>query len=89
MLSLQEIQGLMSRLENWSLEGNMIVKEFTFEDFKGALEFVNKVGAAAERLEHHPDVILQYGKVRLSLSTHSSGGLTEKDFSLAEEIDKL
>lgn len=89
MLTLEEIQRLMSNLSDWSLEGNMITKVFSFDDFKGALEFVNKVGEIAEKLEHHPDVVIGGGNVKLSLITHSFGGLTKRDFEMAEEIDKL
>lgn len=79
----------LKKLDNWSLEMNSIAKEFNFPGFKEALEFVNKIGEIAERREHHPDILISYNKVRLSLTTHSEGGLTSKDFELAQEIDKL
>jgi len=79
----------LKKLNNWSLEMNSIAREFTFKDFKEALEFVNKVGEIAEERQHHPDILLTYGKVRISSTTHSEGGLTSKDFELAQEIDKL
>lgn len=89
MLTLQDIQSLMSKLEDWSLEGSAISKVFMFKDFKEALEFVNKVGEIAEKMEHHPDFIISGASVKLTLSTHSEGGLTRKDFEVAEEIGKL
>ena len=89
MLTLGEIQRLMSKLDNWSLEENSIVKVFNFTNFKEALEFLKKVGEAVEKLEHEPDVVMRGGSLRLSLSTHSEGGLTKKDFEAAEEIDKI
>lgn len=64
-------------------------KEWTFPDFAAALAFVNQVGALAEAANHHPDVYLTWGKVRLTLWTHTANGLTDKDFALAGEIDRL
>ncbi|MCH7568818.1 MAG: 4a-hydroxytetrahydrobiopterin dehydratase [Nanoarchaeota archaeon] len=88
-MNLSEITKTMKELENWSLEDNTIVKISEFKDFKEALDFVNKVGEIAEKHGHHPDIIINYNKVRLILTTHSSGGLTEKDFEVAKEIDSL
>jgi 4a-hydroxytetrahydrobiopterin dehydratase len=68
---------------------HVLQKEFKFPDFAQALEFTNRVGAVAEQLDHHPDIYLTYGQVRLELSTHSAGGLTENDFILAEKINEL
>jgi len=73
----------------WNNSNNELVKTFTFEDFKSALEFVNKVGRLAETAQHHPDIELSWGKVVIHLSTHSEGGVTEKDTELAKEIDNL
>ncbi len=64
-------------------------KEFKFKDFKQALEFTNRVGALAESQDHHPDILLTYGKVGLTLSTHSVGGLSENDFILAAKVELL
>lgn len=69
--------------------GSKIFREFTFDDFSGALNFVNKVAALAEAANHHPDIHVSYNKVRLELSTHTIGGLSDKDFALAAEIDKV
>ena len=85
----EEITSAMESLSGWSVEGSQIVKTFSFEDFKKSLDFVNKVGELAEKHEHHPDILINYNKVRLSLTTHSAKGLTEKDFDLAKEIDNL
>lgn len=89
MLTLKEIQEGMKSLKGWSLEGEIIVKDLSFKDFKDSLDFVNKVGEVAERKGHHPDIVLSYNRVRLILTTHSSKGLTEKDFELAAAIDSL
>ena len=88
MLTLQEIQDEMKLLKDWSLETSSITKDFSFKDFKEALDFVNKVGEIAERLQHHPDIMINYNNVRLNLTTHSEKGLTKKDFDAAREIDK-
>ena len=89
MLPLNLINEYMSKVKDWALESNAIVKDFTFENSKQALEFVNKVGEIAEKHNHHPDITISYNKVRLSLTTHSEHGLTSKDFEVAGEIDKL
>ncbi len=74
----------------WSREGNAIVREWTLADFAAALAFVNRVAALAEAAGHHPDILLHgWNRVRLELSTHSQGGLTDADFALAREIDGL
>jgi 4a-hydroxytetrahydrobiopterin dehydratase len=75
---------------DWSREGSFIVREWTFDDFAGAIAFVNRVADASESANHHPDITVHgWNKVRLELSTHSAGGLTDADFELAEEIDRL
>tara|TARA_Y100000310_G_scaffold326837_1_gene392281 strand:- start:6181 stop:6420 length:240 start_codon:yes stop_codon:yes gene_type:complete len=79
----------MTKLRDWALEGNMIVKDFGFGSFRASLEFVNKVGEIAEEKNHHPDFLVSREKVRLSLRTHDEEGLSSEDFDLAEEIDKL
>ena len=88
-MNLQEITKAMEELDNWGLASNSITKEFKFENFSGSLNFVNKVGEIAEAHNHHPDITIRYNIVVLSLTTHSSDGLTEKDFEVAKEIDSL
>jgi len=89
-LSQTEIQGKLRGLPGWELVKNKTIhKKFTFGNFKEALAFVNQVGELAEQSDHHPDITINYNKVSLSLSTHSAGGLTVKDFELAEHIDKI
>jgi len=73
----------------WQEKDNTLVKEFSFADFKSALEFVNKVGELAENMNHHPDIELGWGRVRISLSTHSEGKVTDKDRQLAKDIDNV
>lgn len=79
----------MSKLNGWALEGKAIVKDFKFKNFKGSIEFVNGVAELSEKMSHHPDILIIYDQVRISLTTHSEGGITEKDLDLAEEIDKI
>lgn len=88
-MNLGEINQAMSELNDWSLEVNAIVKNFTFENFKQSLDFVNKVGEIAEKMNHHPYIIIKYSVVKLILMTHSVNGLTKIDFDVAKEIDKL
>ena len=89
-LTSEEITQYHEQIPAWNmLENKNISKEFTFPDFKAALEFVNKVGDIAESKNHHPDIVLGWGKVKVELSTHSAGGLTEKDFVMALQIDQL
>jgi 4a-hydroxytetrahydrobiopterin dehydratase len=89
LLTNEEIE---SRLEGseWTREGDEIVRNWEFDDFAGALEFVNRVGEAAEEANHHPDILLHgWNKVRLSLTNHSAGGLTAVDFDMAERFGDL
>jgi 4a-hydroxytetrahydrobiopterin dehydratase len=74
----------------WRDEGDALVRDYELEDFAAALAFVNAVGELAERENHHPDILIHgWNKVRLTLSTHSEGGLTDADRSLARQIDGL
>lgn len=77
----------MDELPGWRREGAALVRDYAFEDFAGALAFVNAVGAIAEREGHHPDVELGWGRVRLRFTTHDAGGLTERDYALARMVD--
>jgi 4a-hydroxytetrahydrobiopterin dehydratase len=88
-LSEEEIQGRLAGGE-WRREGDAIVRDFKLADFAAAVAFVNRVAALAEQANHHPDILVHgWNRVRLQLSTHSEGGLTEADFALAAEIDGL
>lgn len=86
-LTDSEIQAQFKGLSGWTRKGKEIVRTFKFGDFKGAMAFVKRVAAAAESRDHHPDILIQYGSVKLTLSTHSAGGLTEMDFELARKIN--
>jgi 4a-hydroxytetrahydrobiopterin dehydratase len=75
---------------DWQREDDEIVREWKFDDFAGALAFVNRVAEASEEVNHHPDIFLHgWNKVRLSMTNHSAGGLTDTDFEMAERFDRL
>ena len=88
-LSIKEIHDRLEELKDWEMMGHEISKEFNFKNFKEAMEFVQKVGEEAEREHHHPDIFIRYNKVTITLTTHSAGGLTYKDFKLAKVIEQL
>ena len=90
-LTIQEAETLMKELVGWKLtEGaRKIEKSVTFKNFAEALAFANAVGAIAESENHHPDLQVKWGSVRVELSTHAIGGLSENDFILAAKIDKI
>ena len=74
----------------WIKEKDQLTKEFSFKNFKDAINFVNQVAYLAEMHDHHPDILLyDYKNVRLTLSTHSEGKVTDKDYKLADEIDNM
>lgn len=86
-LERDEVQSMLTDLQGWSLGNKEIRKQCEFSDFKEAMKFVMEVAALAEKADHHPDIFISYNKVTLTLSTHSAGGLTAKDFTLARDID--
>jgi 4a-hydroxytetrahydrobiopterin dehydratase len=88
-LSDIEIQRTLGVHTGWTRRGNAITKTFEFPAFPAAIAFVNRVADVAERMDHHPDVDIRYTKVSCSLSTHSAGGITMRDFKLANAIDQL
>lgn len=85
------ITARLAEVPQWGLsdDGTAISRRFTFADFAAAMRFVNAVADAAERLDHHPDIDIRWNTVDLTLSTHSVGGLTDNDFTLARQIDGL
>jgi 4a-hydroxytetrahydrobiopterin dehydratase len=89
LLKAQDIKEWLKKLPEWELEKKHIERTFEFDDFSQAVEFVNGVAEIAEEEDHHPDIDLRYNKVRIALSTHSEGGLTEVDFEVAEKIGTL
>lgn len=88
-LSIKDIHDRLQELKGWELLGNEIAKEFEFSNFKEAMDFVQKVGEEAERQKHHPDILIRYSKVTLTLTTHDANGLTYEDFKMARVIEQM
>ena len=86
-LNDSQIAEALKSTPGWERQGDLIEKLYRFPSFKEAIAFVNRVAAQADELDHHPDILVQYDRVTLRLSTHDSGGLTERDFRLAGRID--
>lgn len=89
LLSDAEIETRLAELPGWMRSGESIVKRFDRGDFVGSVEFVSRLVAPAEEMNHHPDVEISWGTVTVTISTHSEGGLTAVDFELASKIDAL
>ena len=90
VLSDHEIDERVERMgTGWKRDGNSITREFKFDDFRGSIDFVNRITPVAEGMNHHPDLAVSWNTVTVSLSTHSQMGVTENDFELANEIDEL
>ena len=88
-LSDTEIDERLGDLSGWRRDGDAIVKEFDNGDFKGSVDFVNRLTPEAEEMNHHPDLEISWKTVTVSITNHSEGGLTEADFELARRIDAL
>ena len=89
-LTEEETNKLLAQISaNWHLIGNKIFAEFKFKNFKEAMAFVNKVAAIAESEGHHPDIHINYSKVKFELWTHAIGGLSINDYILASKIDQI
>jgi 4a-hydroxytetrahydrobiopterin dehydratase len=84
-----EIAAALAALPDWERDGGEIVKTFECESFPAAIAFVVRIGFLAEKADHHPDLDVRWRKVKVALSTHSAGGLTNRDFDLATEIEAL
>ena len=88
-LSQADVDQQMKGLSGWTLQGDEIRKQYTFKDFPAAVAFVNRLVPGAEADDHHPDILINYKRVTLTYSTHSEGGLTEKDFAGAAAADRV
>ena len=89
LLSDPEIEERLGGLDGWSREGDAITKTFENGDFVGSVKFVDSLVAPAEDMGHHPDLELSWDKVKVTITNHAEGGLTENDFELAGKIDAL
>lgn len=88
-LSDSQIEAGLEKRPDWSEIGGQVQRTFQFPDFQASMAFVQKLADYAERVQHHPDILIRYNKVTLTVSTHDAGGITQKDFDLAEEADRL
>lgn len=89
LLTEAEIKKRASVLNGWTVEGDKLECTRKFKDFIQAIEFVNQLVEPAESAGHHPDIEISYNKVKIALTTHDAGGLTQKDFELAEVISQI
>ncbi len=88
LLNDAQIKQALPKLPGWKQNGNAIERNFEFADFKAAMDFVNKMADLAEQANHHPDIDIRYNKVKLSLVSHDSGGVTDRDVRMAERINQ-
>jgi 4a-hydroxytetrahydrobiopterin dehydratase len=89
VLSTSEIDLALQNLPGWAREGECIARVVQFANFVDAMEFVNKIAAAAEAANHHPDITINYNKVTLALISHDSGGVTQRDIRMAGKINEV
>lgn len=88
-LSEADVAARLEALPDWSQPGEEIQRTYRFKDFVAAMAFVDRIADRAEQVQHHPDILIRYGRVTLSLSTHDAGGITEKDFDFANAADRI
>ena len=86
-MTKDEVKARLLQHEGWERDGDEIERRFVFSGFRAAMAFVDRVADLAEAANHHPDITIKHNRVKLTLSTHSEGGVTEKDFALAAQID--
>ncbi len=89
LLSDEEIESKLGELQGWSRDGDQITKTFDHGDFMGSVEFVRRLTEPAESMNHHPDLEISWSEVKVSITNHAAGGLTEADFELAGKIDAV
>jgi 4a-hydroxytetrahydrobiopterin dehydratase len=88
-IAREETRQLLQKLPGWAVEGDAIARQFTFPGFPDAVAFIVRLGFAAEAADHHPDLLVNYKRVGVTYSTHSEGGLTQKDFDGAHAATSL
>lgn len=88
-LTARDIRTALAELPTWKKQAGRITRTFEFKDFLASMKFVNAVAKLAEKAGHHPDIDIRWNRVILTLTTHDAGGLTEKDFALARELNRL
>ncbi len=88
-LSEHDVRNALLKIPGWRISGAAIERKFEFADFKQAMAFVNRIADAAEQANHHPDISVSYNKVTLMLTSHDSGGVTQRDIRMAERINEI
>jgi 4a-hydroxytetrahydrobiopterin dehydratase len=88
-LTQRQVSNRLAKLELWAECGDAIQRTFQFADFVTSMKFVNEIAQAAERVQHHPDILVRWNKVSMTLSTHDASGITEKDFAFAVDADRM
>ena len=88
-LNDEEIEQRLGELDGWERAGDAIERTFKLDDFKGSVDFVNRLTPIAEEMNHHPDLAISWNQVTVTITTHSEGGLTANDFELARRIATL
>ena len=88
-LSDAEVRSALASLPGWKQNGRQIERDFQFSDFVAAMKFVNRIADAAEAAQHHPDITINYNKVKLALISHDSGGITQRDVKMAGRINQV
>jgi len=89
ILSQEEIKKHLELLDEWRLDGDAIKREWIFNDFSEAMDFINMIAVMAEKHNHHPEIFNVYNQVSLRFNSHDAGGITERDINIAKEINKL
>jgi 4a-hydroxytetrahydrobiopterin dehydratase len=88
-LTDEEVENSLADLNDWKAENENLKKHFEFKNFAESLGFINRVGALAEKLDHHPDILFGWGYAEFFITTHDAGGITQRDFELARAIENL
>ena len=89
LLDPSELDDVLKKCPEWEAEDKAIVRSIEFEDFNEAIDFVNDLAEIADKAQHHPDILISYNKVTLTLTTHDAGGVTELDIEMAQRVDNL
>jgi 4a-hydroxytetrahydrobiopterin dehydratase len=87
-LSKSDVTNQLAHVPGWHVEDDALSKEFTFKTFAGAMKFINQVADIARSSRHHPEIWNSYNRVRLTLTTHDEGGITEKDVAFARDVEE-
>ena len=89
LLEADELEAALKKCPEWESNGKSISRTIEFEEFMEGIDFVNDLAEIADEAQHHPDILIRYNKVKLTLTTHDAGGLTEADIEMAQRVDNL